>query len=237
MASLTDEFGHNQSYKETPALTVRTERRGAAIVSELSSMNPETVIELGCGTGGLSRYLAAHLPGRVIATDISEEMLAIARIESSPANLEYRKVNLFDLNFYSHLQGKVDGFVGNGILHHLIYRLDELLPQFYRGLKPGGKLVFWEPNIFNPYVFLIFKVAAFRKLAKLDPDEMAFSPRFIEKKMSQCGFKVSVRFLDFLLPNTPTSLVGATVSVGKILEKTPLSLLAQSIFISATKLD
>ena len=47
----------------------------------------ESVVDIGCGTGNLTRVLLERLSekGRVIAVDLSEEMLAIAR-KKNPDN-------------------------------------------------------------------------------------------------------------------------------------------------------
>src|SRR5262245_26084358 len=47
-------------------------------------------LEVGCGTGALSRRLAAHA-GQVIALDLSSEMVRVARARSAHLpNVEYR---------------------------------------------------------------------------------------------------------------------------------------------------
>ena len=131
---------------------------------------------------------------------------------------------------------KYDYIVGNGILHHLYYRLDKFLPTLAFWLRPGGRLIFWEPNLKNPYVFLIFKVAALRRMARLEPEEMAFTPRFIQRKLTTAGFcQVRAITRDFLLPNTPARLISPVVKIGDYLEKVPVVRgCAQSIFLTAT---
>lgn len=121
-------------------------------------------------------------------------------------------------------------------MHHLIGSLPEILRRMYDKLPANGRLVFWEPNLLNPYVFLIFKFEVFRKLAKLDPSEMAFTKSFIERELLIAGFKnISVQYRDFLLPNIPQALVPFICWIGEVLEKTPLRCLSQSLFIYAEK--
>jgi hypothetical protein len=68
-------------------------------------------------------------------------------------------------------------------------------------LKDGGKIIFLEPNIYNPYVYLIFSYAALRKATHLEPDEMAFSKSFATDKLAKAGYKnIKVEYKDFLLP-------------------------------------
>lgn len=131
---------------------------------------------------------------------------------------------------------KFDYVIGNGILHHLYYNLANSLLTLKNLINPQGKIIFMEPNIYNPYVTAIFKNRAFRKWARLEPDEMAFSKKFIEKKLDQAGFEnIKVEYKDFLLPGIPAFLVKPSIIIGDFLEKTPLKFISQSIFISAQK--
>jgi hypothetical protein len=101
-------------------------------------------------------------------------------------------------------------------------------------LNLHGKIIFMEPNIYNPYVAAIFKNRGLRKWAHLEPDEMAFSKAFICRKLRTAGFEnIKVKYRDFLLPGTPKWLIGSSVTIGNILEKTPLKAISQSILISA----
>jgi len=127
--------------------------------------------------------------------------------------------------------------VGNGILHHLYYHLDECFVNMRKLLRDNGKLIFMEPNIFNPYIYLIFSFAPLRKAANLEPDEMAFSKSWITKKLLAAGYKdIKVEYRDFLLPGIPDILIKPSIVAGDVLEKLPLvNKVSQSIFITATK--
>ena len=104
-------------------------------------------------------------------------------------------------------------------------------------LKDNGKLIFLEPNIYNPYCTLIFKVNYFRKKAKLEPDEMAFSKRYISTKLEKAQFQnIKVEFRDFLIPITPAPLVNFVIKMGNFIEQIPLlNKMSQSIFIIGQK--
>ena len=98
-------------------------------------------------------------------------------------------------------------------------------------------MIFLEPNLVNPYCYLIFTYPYFRKKAKLDPDEMAFTRSFILKKLNENGYlNNSVKHKDFLLPITPKTLINPLILIGDILEKLPLiRMMSQSIFIEGSK--
>ena len=87
----------------------------------------------------------------------------------------------------------------------------------------------------NPYIFLIFKIPLLRRFARLEPEEMAFTPGFIRNGLKRAGFSnVRARTRDFLLPNTPEALIPAVITIDGILERLPgFRLLAQSVFVTA----
>ena len=96
-------------------------------------------------------------------------------------------------------------------------------------------MIFLEPNIYNPYCYLIFTYPYFRKKASLEPTEMAFSKKFIIKKLNTAGYKnIKVEYKDFLLPGIPKFLIKPSIIIGSVAEKVPLiKMVSQSIFISA----
>ena len=64
-----------------------------------------TVVEIGCGIGRLTRAIAPEV-GRVIAMDISENMLAIAR-EANLPNVDFIEASGFSL---PHIPRSISGF-------------------------------------------------------------------------------------------------------------------------------
>ncbi len=233
MSSLVDERGFNQGYQLSIAQKTRLQRRARAIVSEMRL--PAERVELGCGTGELAFELATIAGTRVTGLDRSQKFIDYASANYRHPNLRFLVENFSDSSPGA-AQEKYDYIVGNGILHHLYYRLDNFLPTLARWLVPGGRLIFWEPNLKNPYVLLIFKVSALRRMARLEPEEMAFTPRFIQRKLTAAGFcQVRAITRDFLLPNTSARLISFVVKIGDFLEKVPIVRgCAQSIFLTAT---
>jgi len=239
MPSIRDDRGYNQGFKPSASMDIRTSRRSDYMM-EHSHVDAESeVLEIGCGTGGISYELAAKSGARVYGTDLCVPFIEQARAMYQLPNLEY---GTLDFNSRHDLAGvertrKFNAIVGNGILHHLYYNLDESLRNIFFLLSPGGRIVFLEPNILNPYCLLIFKVPLLRKWAKLEPAEMAFSRRYIRAKLEQAGFEnIKVEYKDFLLPGVPKLLIKPVVAIGALLEVTPvLRLWSQSIFISASR--
>ena len=239
MASLVDERGFNQGFKLTHAQAVRLHRRAGQIAAAMAgAAGNGRVLELGCGTGELAAELAQITGLRVTGVDLSPKFIAQAREAHRHPQLDFlvadltREIPLSPDNRY-------DFIVGNGILHHLYYKLDAVLPRLAIWLRPGGRLIFWEPNLYNPYIFAIFKGSALRRWARLEPDEMAFSSGFIRRKLAGAGYSnISAIPRDYLLPNTPRRLVRLVAFLGDWLEKVPLvRTTAQSLFIVAESPD
>jgi SAM-dependent methyltransferase len=95
----------------------------------------ETALEIGCGTGGLARALAARA-GHVLALDLSPAMIQIAQARSAGyANIDYR---VADARSWDWPAEHFAGIVSVATLHHL--PLAEILPGLRAALRPGGVL-------------------------------------------------------------------------------------------------
>jgi 2-polyprenyl-3-methyl-5-hydroxy-6-metoxy-1,4-benzoquinol methylase len=236
MASIQDDRGYNQGFKPSKTLTYRFERRSRLIMNRMDLSKHNDILEIGCGLGDISYYIANNSQNTVLGTDLCQPFIDEASKKFVLPNLSF---DTLDFNHPEKLKGrKFDYIIGNGILHHLYYHLDDTFLNLKELLKDDGKILFMEPNLVNPYCFLIFGTTQyFRNWAKLEPDEKAFTKCFLRKKLRKAGYKnISVNNKDFLLPITPVNLIKPTVVVSNILEKIPvLKLLSQSVFISAQK--
>jgi len=234
MRSVRDERGFNQGWSGGPATQLRIERRSDLIIGKMSPDTSKKVLEIGCGRGEMARYLAAKTGMSVLGIDRSEKFMDMASSETTDSNVQFE---VMDFTQPEQILGrKFDYVVGNGILHHLYYDLPASLQAMRRLLVDGGRIMFLEPNLHNPYVALIFRRPRFRRLARLEPDEMAFSRSYAMTKLREAGFSdVTVEYRDFLLPGIPAWLIAPSVTFGRFAEATPgLKHLSQSLFITAT---
>jgi SAM-dependent methyltransferase len=239
MPSIVDNRGYNQGYKTSESVSVRTERRVNYMLCRMVKRKDLRILEIGCGTGRHS-FLLAHKTGAyVLATDICAPFIEEASKNFSLPNLEYRQLDFNDASTLEKELGgnKFDYIVGDGILHHLYHNLSNSLAAIYTILKPGGGIVFLEPNFWNPYCLVIFNIPLFRKLARLEPSEMSIRRGFIHEKLAKAGFdNIIIRYRDFLVPGIPAFMIKPVIAVGAVLEKIPvLDMLAQSVFIYAAK--
>ncbi|HEV8287174.1 MAG TPA: methyltransferase domain-containing protein [Chitinophagaceae bacterium] len=232
--SVVDDRGYNQGFKETAALKKRMERRADWMINEMNAEPGKKILEIGCGTGYLSYYIAKKTGMQVIGSDLCKPFIEDASKKYVLPNLSY---DTLDFNkAAASVDDRFDYIIGNGILHHLYYNLNEVLVTLKKLLNSQGKIIFMEPNIYNPYVAAIFKNKRLRKWARLEPDEMAFSKKFIYGKLKEAGFRnIKGEYKDFLLPGIPSWLIKPSIIIGDFLEKTPLKFISQSILIKAVK--
>jgi len=235
MENIQDERGHNQIWSETRSTRVRAERRGAYMVEKGNCSAQSKILEIGCGTGFNSYHIAKITGAEVVGLDLSKSFIEEARDRYRLPNLRFVQS---DFNDSQKCGGeKFDCIVGNGILHHLYENLPEALTSIRSLLAPKGRIVFIEPNLFNPYVYLIFSNKRLREWARLEPTEMAFSRGFAIQTFTDAGYSnIEVEYRDFLLPGVPELFISPLICIGSVIEKIPLlRAWSQSIFISASK--
>jgi SAM-dependent methyltransferase len=233
MHSVKDNRGYNQIWMDSRATRVRLERRCDYMISQMERDPTKRILEIGCGVGTNS-FMLAHKTGmQVLGTDLCVTFIEHARASYHLPRLRY---GVLDFNHAETFAGeRFDYIVGNGILHHLYHRLDEAFVNMRRLLTDKGKIIFLEPNLYNPYVYLIFSYPALRRKANLEPAEMAFSKPWVKKKVERAGYRnIQVEYKDFLLPGIPDPLIQPSIVVGELAEKVPLvNMLSQSIFLTA----
>lgn len=99
-----------------------------------------TVIDLGCGEGILTNYLATASPSRrIIGIELSARRVKFAN--RGLKNTQFIKGNVLKINF-----PKADSIIMSHMLHHLLSYNDQikLLKKCYISLKKNGKLIIAE---------------------------------------------------------------------------------------------
>jgi ubiquinone/menaquinone biosynthesis C-methylase UbiE len=105
--------------------------------------NCHNALEVGCGTGGFARRLAER-SGRVLALDLSPEMIRIARERSAQfPNIEFELANVREWPLPDE---SFDCIATIATLHHLPFA--EMLLKMKAALKPGGVLLVLD--LFEP---------------------------------------------------------------------------------------
>jgi SAM-dependent methyltransferase len=95
-------------------------------------------LEVGCGSGELTRHLEARF-SRVVALDLSAQMLRVARSRSESAAVAWLRADAADWPFPA---GAFDCVVSLQTLHHL--PLEATVARMRDSLRPGGILVLMD---------------------------------------------------------------------------------------------
>lgn len=130
-----------------------------SILEALGGVDGLSVLELACGTGHYSRVLRHRGASRVVAVDLSPEMVAVGRSieEESPLGIDYRVHDVATLD----LGEQFDRVLAVYLLHYAPDReqLDRMARVIAAHLKPGGRFVTYqlspefspEPGYYEPY--------------------------------------------------------------------------------------
>jgi SAM-dependent methyltransferase len=97
------------------------------------------VLEIGCGTGSTALRLAPFTR-RLLATDVSAGMIAIAREKLAAEPIPQLAFALADADAPAIGPGDYDAVLAFNLLHLVSY-LDQALAQAVQALKPGGRLI------------------------------------------------------------------------------------------------
>lgn len=106
---------------------------------KLIAGNPETLLDLGCGSGGFSRWLNQTLNCHVLGVDRSEFAIEYAQQHTlKGSNIEFFKLEFENL---SSLSAKFDSVIS---IDALPFARDEnqVLSDIHRLLNKGGQLIF-----------------------------------------------------------------------------------------------
>lgn len=103
---------------------------------------PRTVVDLGCGTGNVTRVLARRWPGaEVIGVDDSRHMLGRARAETHDEPIRWVECDIADWE----PDEPVDVLYSNAALHWLDDH-QQLFPRLMTQVAPGGVLAVQMPR-------------------------------------------------------------------------------------------
>jgi len=153
---------------------------------------PSTILHAGCGGGQVDRDVSNR--HRVVALDISSSALELyAHANGRVSRLVHGSIFAIPLD-----DASVDGIYNLGVMEHFTTaEINEILLEFKRVLKPGGKIIlFWPPQFGLSVMVLKFAHVIlndiFKKNIKLHPDEITHikSKKHAEFILKESGFKL-----------------------------------------------
>lgn len=214
----------------SPAGRLRWQRRVDMFTDFLGNENKK-VLEIGCGTGFFTSQLVLT-NNQITAIDISSNLLELAKKRTNYPNVVFKKEDAHKTSFDSN---SFDFIVGSSALHHL--ETGTALKEFFRLLKPGGKIMFTEPNMLNPQIAIQKNIPIIKKLVGDSPDETAFIRWSLKKMLIRYGFRdISIKNFDFMHPATPRFLLKYINGVLITMEEIPfLKEISGSLVIKASK--
>jgi len=117
------------------------EMLGAILRYVPQELEPRRILELGSGSGHLTRrVMAAYPKARLCAVDVSREMLEQCRKTTDPARLDLIRMDFHDLCFR---EASFDLVVSSISIHHIDDPAKRtLFRQIHQCLRPGGVLCY-----------------------------------------------------------------------------------------------
>ena len=169
---------------------------GEAIIKALDIKSNDVVLDIASGTGEPAFSIAAIAKnGRVYATDLSEEMLSIARTyadELNISNIEFKTANVSDLPFKNNFFDKVSCRMGFMFFPDMQLAANEM----FRVCNSGGKVAIsvWAAPGKNDWSTTMTKALSKHiEMPKPSPDAPGMfrcaEPGVIKKLFENAGFK------------------------------------------------
>jgi ubiquinone/menaquinone biosynthesis C-methylase UbiE len=167
---------------------------GQYIASIIDTEHLSSVLEIACGSGRVTRHLRKVLPADAMlwATDISGDMLNIAKREIANDNINFQAEDAQNLSFADNSFDLVICQFGMMFLSDKRKGFDEV----FRVLKPGGKFMFvtWDDILNMPLFKLLVNDLILPHFRDEDTTRFKvpfsmYDPQLLTGWMKNTGFK------------------------------------------------
>ena len=173
----------------------------------------ERVLEIGAGTGNLTRPLA-HRRKYYAATDIGQEHLEALRNRfAHRPNLEVRRCDVINAEDTGYFRGRVDTIVCLNVLEH-VDDATAALRNLYDVLEPGGRLIVLVPQ--GPEIYGALDQAL--------GHHQRYTQQQLRERLAEAGFSVE-RLIEFNRVSRP-----GWIFTGKVLRRRTLPRFPLRIF-------
>ena len=215
-------------YPDTSPIKLRW--RALTVRHSFHILPGESILELGAGSGLWTEHLADVLPDQnpITGAVFNRNLLRTSARDS----LRF----LYIENLSRELQPEsFDYVVGTAILCHNGY--EQNLRSLYRLLKPGGQILFFEANYWNPQVALKNAIPWLSRKIGNAPCQIGLRRYRLMKMASRQGFtEIDVIPYDIVHARTPRRLVHSLQSAAFLAEHTPvLREICGTLYIRARK--
>jgi len=184
----------------------------------LESLKPGMILDIGCGTGEQSLFLAKR-GYHVIGMDISREMLIKANESAKEGNLKDKlSFVIASAEALPFRDKSFDGLISIfGVFNH-IPRVELAFQETYRVLKSGASAIFTVVNRWNLtwWINALLKFKVSWLISSLKSKEYTvnglwtyyFSKKYLKKFLESIGYKVKIgSLLLFIYPFTTRKLL------------------------------
>lgn len=151
----------------------------------------ETAFEFGCGTGTTALKLAPSV-GRIVATDISSEMIAIARERAEAEGQGNATFEVAQPAAAPWPDGAFDIALGFNVLH-LVADREAVLRGVHRLLRPGGLFISKTPCLKEVNLLIRAAVPLMQLIGKAPRVVASLSAADLEREISAAGFEIIER--------------------------------------------
>lgn len=168
------EFWDQMGREDYCSLSVNDQKRVSGWISWTGGGR---VLDIGGGSGMLSRILVRQPETECVCMDISHAMLRhspVPAVQADALHLPFR-------------DGAFDLVMAAAFFHHLPGLEDALLAECHRVLRPGGRLIGYDPND-NCIQNKLFMSQNALRLKVFSPDERPVAPAVLKAQASAAGF-------------------------------------------------
>ena len=207
--------------------------RACAARHMLHLLPGETILELGCGSGNLTRALEGVSRGECPITAATfDPGNDLAWLRDSVPTIEGMRLS----EFPGELEGReFDYVIASNVLDHNCAA--PLLSEVQKLLKAGGRLLFFESNPWNPVFQLRKRLGRLLPFLRRGDERVMHSQVQFYELLSELGFvSIAATCYDFLYPPVPLWSLPVMRPLSLVMENTPgIKLLAGTVLVHAQK--
>ena len=146
------------------------------------------LFEFGCGTGSTALAHAPHV-AHIDATDISEEMIRIARHKAAMAGVGNISFEVASIEAVDVTDGSYDGVLAMSILH-LVEDRDAAIAKAWGMLKPGGFFASSTVCLDDRMWWLRALLPVMRLVGRAPRTVKFFTSKDLLRRLTAAGFRI-----------------------------------------------